>query len=148
MFQFTDTKALSEDGAWVHIKDGSRPAYWPGKDGKPDLSRPVRIKVYGPHSETFKDRARKRAANLLRERGGGINLAKMSAAEIEAFIEQQEDNAAAVWADRTMTWENVPGPEGEPLAFSHDAAASLYAAYPSVLNQLAADSSEIEDFWH
>lgn len=146
MFKFTDTKALSEAGAWVHIQDDGRPAYWPDKKGKPDKSKPVRIKVYGPDSETFKEKARKRAAKLLKETGGKNDFGKMGLSEIEALIERGEENGPAEWADRTITWENVPGEDGSPCEFTHAAAEALYANYPSIIAQLAQDAAERSDF--
>lgn len=146
MFQFTDTKAASEDGAWVHIKDKGRPAHWPGADGKPDPARPVRVKVLGEHSETYKARSRKRAAKLLKDRGGSLNIEKMSVVEIETLIEQGEDATAQDWADRTVTWENMPGSDGQPLDFSRENAVAIYTAYPKIVAQLAHDAGDIDDF--
>lgn len=146
MFQFTDTKALSETGAWVHIKDNGRPAYWPGKDGHPDKSKPVRVKVLGPHSETYKDRARRRAAKAVKEYGGGLDFKKMSIGEIEEVISKGEDTAAQEWADRTVAWENMPGPDGAAMDFSTENALAVYARYPNITAQLADDAAGIDDF--
>lgn len=146
MFQFTDTKAASEEGAWVHIKNDGRPAYWPDSDGKPDNSKPVRIKVLGEHSTTYRERSRKRAAKLLKERGGSLSIEKMSVVEIETLIERGEDATAQDWADRTITWENMPGPEGAPIEFSREDAVMLYSRYPMIVAQLAHDAGDIDDF--
>jgi hypothetical protein len=146
MFQFTDTKALSENGAWVHIKDNGRPAYWPDDDGKPDRNKPVRVKVLGPHSETYKERARRRAAKAVKETNGSVNFSKMSIGEIEEMIEKGEDASAKNWADRTIDWENMPGPDGEPISFSAENAMLIYTSYPNIIAQLDEDAGEIGDF--
>lgn len=142
MFNFTDTKALSEQGAWVHLKDNGRPAYWTGEDGKVDKSRPVRVKVFGPDSPTLKDRARARAAKMLKERGANAEFKKMSVGEIEALIEDGEQTRAENCADQTMDWENMPGPDGQPLPFSREAALTVYQAYPQIVD----DAGDIKDF--
>lgn len=145
MFQLTDTVKLSEEGAWVHIEDRGQPAYLPGKDGKPDKDKPVRIKVYGPDSPTLKELLRKRAAKLLKE-DGQKNIQKMSSKQIEAHIESREEVRPSEWADRTIAWENVPSPDGGLMDFSRDAAERLYTQFPAILEQLIQDAGAREDF--
>ena len=119
---FTDTKKISEAGAWVHLKDGRKPAYWTDDKGAVDESRPARIKMLGPDSETLQKRARKRVA----KRNSGAPAENM--------------------ADATLTWENIPGADGKPLEFSPDNALWLYEAYPAIVRQLREEAGEIDDF--
>jgi len=147
MFQFTDTKAASEKGAWVHLKDRKQPAYWPGKDGRPDKSRPVRVKVLGPDSPTLQERMRKAAARRLKETGGTIDMSKMSQSEIEAFLANAEDYEPENWALATIDWENMPDTDGKgELEFSREAAQAVYARFPSILRQLKDEASDPDDF--
>lgn len=146
MFKFTDTKALSDEGAWVHIKEHGRKAYWPDDKGWPDKSKPIRIKVLGEHSETYREAARKRSAKLVKDRSGSLTLEKMSIGEIEDLIERGENAKAEDWADRTIDWENVPSPDGTPLEFSRENALMIYTGYPKIIAQLEHDAGEIDDF--
>jgi len=142
MFKLTDTKKRSEVGAWVHIKDNGRLAYL--DDAK---KKPVRIKVLGPHSGTLQSRARKRIARRLKENGGSIDMSKMSQIEIEAFLENSENAASENWADATLSWENMPNPDGEgTIDFSPEAAEMIYEAYPMIVAQLKDEAEEINDF--
>lgn len=146
MFKFTDTRSISDQGAWVHLKDGHRLAYDLDKDGNPDKSKPVRIKVYGPDSTILQGKARKRVAARIKASGGSVDLSRMSQIEIEAFLEDNSGADAENWADATMTWENIPGEDGKPLEFSPENAERLYAKYPAIVRQLRAEAGEIDDF--
>lgn len=146
MFKFTDTKALCEDGAWVHIKDGGKRAYWINPNGEPDEDRPIRIKVRGVDSPTFQEKTRRRAAKKLKESGVNRDVSKMSITEIEALLEGQSENGAETWADATITWENMPGDDGAPLEFTPEAALKCYEAYPAIVRQLNDEAGRIDDF--
>lgn len=142
---FTDTKKICEDGAWVHILDGGRPAYRDGKDGE-DKSRPIRIKMLGPDSPTLQARARKRLAARIKKRGKSLDVTKMSRSEIEAALEDATDAIAENMADATLTWENMPGADGKDLECSPENAEWLYTTYPAIARQLLAEAGEIDDF--
>lgn len=146
MFKFTDTRAISDQGAWVHLKDGHRLAYDLDKDGNPDPSKPVRIKVYGPDSAILQGKARKRVAARIKARGGTTDLGRMSESEIVAFLETNSGADAENWADATMAWENIPGADGNPLEFNQQNAEWLYKTYPAIVRQLRAEAGEIDDF--
>lgn len=143
---FTDTKKISEAGAWVHIKDGRRPAYWIDEKGKIHDDKPVRIKMLGPDSETLQKRARKRVAKRVKAAGGSLDMSKMSSAEIEDMMERNSGAVAENMADATLTWENIPGADGKPLEFSTENALWLYETYPAIARQLRADAGDIDDF--
>lgn len=146
MFTFKDTKKISDDGAWVHLKDGPRLAYLSDKDGKPDHSKPVRIKVFGPDSPTLQAKMRKRVAARIKKSGGSVDMSKMSQIEIEAFLEENSGAEAENWTDATITWENIPDGNGGVLDFSPGNAEALYDAYPAIIRQLKEDAGGIDDF--
>lgn len=143
---FTDTKKISEAGAWVHIKDGRKPAFWIDDKGKVHEDRPVRIKMLGPDSETLQKRARKRVAKRIKASGGSLDMSKMSSGEIEELMERNSGAVAENMADATLTWENIPDAGGKLLEFSPDNAVWLYEAYPAIARQLREEAGEIDDF--
>lgn len=137
MFNFTDTRKLSEDGAWVQIKDHGRPLFFPGKDGKDDKTRPVRIKIYGPDSDTLQERFAKRLARAMKDDDGGSDDAsKLSEAEIVARLSEAPEQRAEAMVDAVITWENIPGEDGKPVPYSAEAAAELFKKHPDVRRQL------------
>jgi hypothetical protein len=147
MFKFTDTKAISESGAWLHIKDGAQPAYLTGKDGNADKSKPIRIKFMGPHSPTVQTKMRKRTARKLKETGGKVDIGKMATLEIEALLESGEATDAGNWSDATLNWENMPAMEGEGVMdFTPDNAEALFLSFPMILAQLKDEGGDINDF--
>lgn len=146
MFAFKDTKKICDDGAWVHLKDGPRLAYLTGKDGNPDKTKPVRIKVLGPDSPTLQAKARKRVAARIKKSGGSVDMGKMSQIEIEAFLEENSGAEAENWADATLTWENIPDGNGGIMDFSPGRAEELFATYPAITRQLKDEAGGIDDF--
>jgi len=52
-----NTKKPAEDGAWLHLcyPYKTQLMYEPGEDGKPDETRPCRVKLRGMESETVQD---------------------------------------------------------------------------------------------
>lgn len=146
MFTFTDTKTLSDNGAWVHLKNGHSPAYLTGKDGEPDTSKPVKIRVLGPDSPVLQAKVRKRIAARIKTRGGGIDLSRMSQSEIEAFLEKNSGAEAESWVDATVEWMNVPGADGKELEFNAKNVEWLYNSYPAIVRQLNKDAGDIDAF--
>lgn len=142
MFTFTDTKDISDAGAWVHLKDGGRLAYLDGDAGE----KPIRIKVLGGDSPILQERLRKRSARKLKAQNNDKPLAKRSIGEIEDFLEETIDGDAEMWADAAIAWENIPGPDGKPIDLTRDAAFELFSAYPAIVRQLNEDAGRIEDF--
>lgn len=143
---FTDTKKISEAGAWVHVMDGRKPAYREGPDGKPDKTRPIRILMYGPDSPTLQARARKRVAARIKQRGGSLDMAKMSQSQIEALLDENANAIAENMADATASWENMPAPDGGDLEPSMENALWLYEAYPAIALQLQNEVGGLDDF--
>jgi hypothetical protein len=146
MFKFTDTKTLCEQGAWVHLKDNGKPAYLDGEDGKPDKSKPIRVKVRGVDSPTFQEKTRQRSARNITEHGGKVDVRKMSESEIEDFLALRQQNDPETWVDATITWENMPGLDGKVMEFSEDAAREVYHAFPAIVRQLNVEAGQIDDF--
>lgn len=136
--KLTDTRALSEAGAWVHLTDieTGAPLYWTDADGREDATRPLRIRVMGPDSLTAQKRANARAAAQIKRTRGQTNFAEMTVEQIAGVLEGVERDRAEAMADATLAWENIPGEDGEPMAFAVEAAADLYARIPWVLDQL------------
>lgn len=133
MSAFLDTVALSEGGAWVHLIDmqTKRPAYADDEEAKP-----VRIRRLGPDSVKLQERLRRRAAAMAKAEAGRQDIGKMAEAEIVAMIERREASAIHDAADATIGWENVPGPDGKPLAYSEAAAVELYTRFPAIRRQV------------
>jgi hypothetical protein len=53
----------------VHLRDASdEPMYAVGADGKPDLSKPIRVHVYGPGSKQYANAMSAKAARWLKHR--------------------------------------------------------------------------------
>lgn len=141
MFKFTDTKALSDAGAWIHLKDNGVPAYL---DAEKKL--PIRVKVLGPDSPILQEKIRKRSAKKLKEKAGAPGIKKMSIPEIEAFLAETMEQPAQDWADATIDWENMPQLDGQPVSFSPEAAVEIYTRYPAITRQLTEDAGSISDF--
>jgi len=142
---FTDTRKISEDGAWVHVKDGRKKAYRDNEDGTEDKNRPIRIKVLGPDSKTLQGRIRARMAKITKAHGG-MNIDQMSEGELVEFMEENSGRLAENMADATIEWENMPDGNGGNLPCTVENAVWLYDAYPAILRQLRAETSEIDDF--
>ncbi len=142
MFTFTDTKDISDAGAWVHLKDNGRLAYLDGDAAE----KPIRIRVLGGDSPILQERLRKRSARKLKAQSSDKPLAKRSIGEIEDFLEETIDGDAEMWADAAIVWENIPGPDGKPIDFTRDAAFELFSAYPAIVRQLNEEAGRIEDF--
>ncbi|WP_420013921.1 hypothetical protein [Tateyamaria sp.] len=140
MFKFTDTIQMSEDGAWVHLKDRGRFAYLDD-----DKSKPIRIKVRGPDSPTLQAALRKVNAQKMKE-SAGTDMAKMSVGEIEDLLERGKGNIPNTWRLATITWENMPDGKGGAMPYSDDAARDLYDNNPAIVRQLSQDAGGIDDF--
>ena len=132
-----DSVSTSEAGAWLHLTDlrTDAPAYVTGKDGTPDLTKPMRIKLLGPDASASKAKARKRATVLLKRRGGKMDFAKMTEAQIGALIDDGEETIFQTAIDRTIGWENL-SLDGKPVEFSEDATITIYRMYPSIFEEV------------
>lgn len=142
-----DTIAASERGAYLHLENPvtEAPAYELDSEGKPDKTRPIRIKMVGVDSAAFRDNIRNRSTKMIKRRAGGLNLKKMTEDQIKEFLVQQEDSAIEDAADATIGWENI-GMNGEPLEFSRDNAVKLYTAFPEILRQVTLFRTNIANF--
>lgn len=138
MFALTDTRKLSIEGAWVHITDAStgKPAYAKDKDGNPDKKRPVRIRVAGADSPEVQKRAARRAAKLVKQHGGSVDLETMSEDEIFDLIDGAPKNKIEDSVAATIDWENMPGSDGKDVPFSEDNARALFEFSPTALRDV------------
>lgn len=145
---FTDTKKISEAGAWVHLKvDGRRLAYWIDENtGEEDEGRPARVKMLGPDSATLQKRARERFLKRRKAFGGDFETSKMSDAEFKELVEISSTFMIENLVDATLTWENIPCEDGTLMVFSPENALWLYNSYPSIVRQLQAEAGKIGDF--
>lgn len=137
MFAFTDTKAICDEGAWVHLKDNGVKAYLDG-----DKEKPIRVKLLGPDSPKLQEKLRKIAAKEMKARAGDVALAKMSVPQIEEFLKERSGTDAVHFAAATVAWENMP----EGADFSEEAALELYVKYPAIIRQLFEEAGSIADF--
>ena len=134
---FFDSVSAAEVGAWAHLTNlrTNGPAYVTGKDGAPDMTKPMRINLIGMDAAAFKAKARKRAAALLKRRSGNVNIAKMNEAQLGALIDDGMESRIRDAVDATIGWENL-SLDGKPVAFSVEAAEALYRKYPSILDEV------------
>jgi len=104
-----DSVSASENGAWLHLTNlrTDAPAYVTGKDGTPDASKPMRLNLLGPDAPAAKAKARKRATSILKRRGGKMDFAKMTEAQIGALIDEGQEGIIQTAVDATIGWENL-----------------------------------------
>lgn len=142
-----DTVSASEKGTWVHLinQETGQPAYARGEDGNEDMGKPVRIRVLGPDSPTYKRKAADRVAHNMKKHAGA-DLKKMSHAQIVGLIDRGAINRAEDAADATIDWENLPLPK-ELAKFSTENAAAVYTGYPQILAIVDAGRSNHADFF-
>lgn len=142
MFNFPNTPEICDAGAWVHLKVNGRAAYLPGKDGEPDASKPIRIRIMGGDSPILQERHAKRLARAMKAEGDGVDMSRMSEAEVIARIKEAPEQRAEALADAVITWENVLGLDGKPVPFTPEAAKNLFANYPGIRRQVEAFAGE------
>ena len=132
-----DSVSASEAGAWLHLTNlrTNGPAYVTGKDGAPDLTTPMGLHLIGMDAPASKAKARKRATDILKRRGGKMDFAKMSPAQIGAVIDEGQEGIIQAAVDQTIGWENL-SLDGKPVEFSEDAAIAIYRKYPSILDEV------------
>jgi hypothetical protein len=132
-----DSVSAAEAGAWLHLTNlrTDAPAYVTGKDGASDLSKPMRVKLIGMDAPAAKAKARKRAMNILKRRGGKVDFVKMSPAQIGAVIDEGQEGIIQAAVDQTIGWENL-SLDGNPVEFSEEAAFAIYRKYPSILDEV------------
>jgi len=136
---FFDSVSAAETGAWAHLTNllTDSPAYVTGKDGLPDMSKPMRIQLMGMDAPAFKAKARKRATKILKRRGGKMDFGKMTEAQLGALIDDGVESAIQSAVDATIGWENL-SLGGKPVDFSAEAAEEIYRKYPSILDEVTA----------
>ena len=142
-----DSISASEAGAWLHLTNlrTDAPAYVTGKDGAQDLSKPMRINLIGMDAPASKAKARKRATDILKRRGGKMDFAKMSPAQIGAVIDEGQEGIIQAAVDQTIGWENL-SLDGKPVEFSGEAAFAIYRKYPSILEEVKEFMDERSNF--
>ena len=134
---FFDSVSAAEAGAWLHLTNlrTNAPAYVTGKDGTPDLSKPMRIKLIGMDAPAAKAKERKRTTSILKRRGGKMDLAKMTEAQLGALVDEGQEGIVQAAVDQTIGWENL-SLDGKPVEFSEEAAFAIYRKYPSILDEV------------
>jgi hypothetical protein len=132
-----DSVSASEAGAWLHLTNlrTDAPAYVTGKDGTPDLSKPMRIKLIGMDAPAAKAKERKRTTSILKRRGGKMDFAKMTEAQLGALVDEGQEGIVQAAVDQTIGWENL-SLDGKPVEFSEEAAFAIYRKYPSILDEV------------
>lgn len=84
----------------LHLRDSDdQLMYADGDDGKPDMSKPMAVNLYGPGSKQFakaQSDQNNRITEQLRRKGKALRTAEQKAAEAAEFL-----------ADCTQSWENV-----------------------------------------
>jgi len=132
-----DSVSAAEAGAWLHLTNlrTDAPAYVTGKDGTPDLSKPMRIKLIGMDAPAAKAKERKRTTSILKRRGGKMDLAKMTEAQLGALVDEGQEGIVQAAVDQTIGWENL-SLDGKPVEFSEEAAFAIYRKYPSILDEV------------
>ena len=145
---FFDTVSASEAGAWLHLTNlrTDAPAYVTDENGVPNPTKPMRINLIGTDAPASKAKARKRTAALLKRRGGKMDFAKMSPAQIGAVIDEGQEGILQTAVDQTIGWENL-SLDGKPVEFSEEAAFAIYRKYPSVLKEVTEFLDEMSNFF-
>jgi len=132
-----DSVSAAEAGAWLHLTNlrTDAPAYVTGKDGTPDMTKPMRIKLIGMDAPAAKAKERKRTASILKRRGGKMDFAKMTEAQLGALVDEGQEGIVQAAVDQTIGWENL-SLDGKPVEFSEEAAFAIYRKYPSILDEV------------
>ena len=132
-----DSVSAAEVGAWLHLTNlrTNAPAYVTGKDGASDLSKPMRIKLIGMDAPAAKAKERKRTTSILKRRGGKMDFAKMTEAQLGALVDEGQEGIVQAAVDQTIGWENL-SLDGKPVEFSEEAAFAIYRKYPSILDEV------------
>ena len=145
---FFDTVSASQAGAWLHLTNliTNAPAYVTGKDGTADKGKPMRINLIGMDAPASKAKARLRATEVLKRRGGKMDFAKMSPTQIGALIDEGQEGLIQNAVDQTIGWENL-SLDGKPVEFSEDAAFAIYRKYPSILDEVTEFLKERSNFF-
>jgi hypothetical protein len=146
MFDQFDTIAGSEAGAALHLESPATGSYaYASKDGKPDESLPMLIDLLGPDADEYRAKTRKRAARVIKQRAGKMDLKKMTEDQVEAFVLDGEKSTLMDAVDATTGWTNL-SIDGKAVKYSHDNAVKLYTRYPEILRQVTAFIKEAANF--
>jgi hypothetical protein len=135
---FFDSITASETGALLHLTNmrTGYPAYVIDAKGVEDKAKPIRIKFLGPDSAALKDKARKRTVSVVKQRAVGMDMKKMSEAQITGLLSEGEEATLQSIVEATVTWENI-SLDGKPVEFSAETAMDLYTRYPSIAEEAA-----------
>jgi hypothetical protein len=147
MFDQFDTVAGSNAGAFLHLESPSTgsPAYVTGSDGEPDEKRAIGINLYGPDAKEFRSLTRARAAKMIKQRAGKMDLKKMSLDQITAFVLDGEKTTLMDAVDATLGWSEI-SIDGEYVQYSQENAIRLYKRYPEILRQVTEFQKEAANF--
>ncbi len=118
-----DTKTLSDDGVWCHLRH-------PTTDDPLTLKgQPIRIRLSGIDGERWQ-----RAQRKARQRRQDKTTYRANRAIIDPDIEASIEIDTIVEA--TLSWENITKPDGTPIEFSADAARALYRERRWIFDQV------------
>jgi len=143
-----DSVSASEAGAWLHLTNlrTGAPAHVAGKDGKPDMTKPMRINLIGPDASASVAKERKRSTSALKRHGGKMDMSKMSEAQFGALLDEGQETILRTAVDATIGWENM-SLDGKPVEFSEEAAFAIYRNYPPILREVTAFLKDLSNFF-
>jgi hypothetical protein len=99
------TRHEMQETAVLHLKDANDDLmYADGQDGQPDLTKPMRVRVYGPGSKQY-------AKALNNRQNRGLDLLKRTGKVKETSEEAAMANAEFL-SDCTHSFENVDSDNG------------------------------------
>lgn len=115
-----DTRSLSEEGVWF-----TPSSLTGGVIGKPH--NPVKLKLLGPDSDTYRRLVRAQARRRLQSAVAG--------GETDTFAEE-EAATFEILSSCTVDWSGIQSTSGEPIPFSREAAEALYRGFPAIRDQV------------
>lgn len=118
-----DSRTLSQEGIWFTPQ-----AMRGGPLGKAD--DPVRLKLLGPDSDTYRRLIRQQARRRMRD------LATGAATDDEATFAREEADTLEILAACTVDWSGVFTSKGEAIPVSKEAAGALYRGFPHIRDQV------------
>jgi hypothetical protein len=95
----------------------------------------MRINLIGMDAPAAKAKERKRTTSILKRRGGKMDFAKMTEAQLGALVDEGQEGIVQAAVDQTIGWENL-SLDGKPVEFSEEAAFAIYRKYPSILDEV------------
>lgn len=138
---YTNTVAASDEGRWIHLTDLGNPMYAPAPDGSPDLSKPLMVKLRGPHSPILQRAEAKMNAEQVKK-NGKVDFNKMSIEETTDLLMDVKKNDPRRWAHATIEWKNFP----EGMECNFQTAYEVWSKNPQAIEQFTNEAGDIKDF--